>query len=426
MCPPARAAASAISSLSCRAAARKHSEEPTTAIGPAGWLYNVGAVAAAAAASAGSGDAAAAAVGKASLRRVPRGAPRWAPDRVLVRFKQGDAAAAAAAAAQARNPLPGLVLQRLAGEHHSLPVAPGTSGSTGGAATAAAARPATQLSADGVFVFSVTDSSSVPKKLAQLRANPRASAALPSRCRVGAGETALGLGCWGVALGMTAQGTGAAPSAGLVPQHQPDRRICCTSKLLPGCSRFQRSAGCAPLRVAGPAVLHPALNAACAAPNCSPGAVVASAEPDWFRYVSLAPNDALYPPTDSDQGLWHLQRVGMPTAWATTTGSKAVSRRGGAVALGRVCMSRRCHPCCCSCCDWGCSTRIRRGPAHGGTTEAQRCSACVHACMHACGTTVSLAANAGVRGCTVGEARALRPQLRPSHTPVVLCRHGCA
>ncbi|PSC76214.1 translation factor GUF1 mitochondrial isoform X1 isoform B [Micractinium conductrix] len=189
----------------------------------AGWLYNVGAVAAAAAASAGSGDAAAAAVGKASLRRVPRGAPRWAPDRVLVRFKQGDAAAAAAAAAQARNPLPGLVLQRLAGEHHSLPVAPGTSGSTGGAATAAAARPATQLSADGVFVFSVTDSSSVPKKLAQLRANP----------------------------------------------------------------------------------------------------LVASAEPDWFRYVSLAPNDALYPPTDSDQGLWHLQRVGMPTAWATTTGSKA-------------------------------------------------------------------------------------------------------
>ena len=88
------------------------------------------------------------------------------PNQVLVRFKQTPGAAAAAAA-QADRPLPGLQLQRLVGKHQATQVpAPAK---PGGAAAAAAANHT--LPADAVMLFSITDGTTVPAKLAQLRAN---------------------------------------------------------------------------------------------------------------------------------------------------------------------------------------------------------------------------------------------------------------
>lgn len=142
-----------------------------------------GSAAATAAATAASDAASDAASG--SLYRTPSGRPAWHPSRVLVRFK-ATAAAATAAAAQARSPLPGLRLKRLAGEHHAVPVPSQLSGggAAGVASAAAAGGGASSIPPDAVFVFEVTNGT-VAEAVKRLRANPRECAA----CR-GGGSTA--------------------------------------------------------------------------------------------------------------------------------------------------------------------------------------------------------------------------------------------
>lgn len=49
------------------------------------------------------------------------------------------------------------------------------------------------------------------------------------------------------------------------------------------------------------------------------------AEPVFIRYPSKEPNDPLYKSSNRYGGMWHLAQVQAPRAWATATGSKAVS-----------------------------------------------------------------------------------------------------
>ncbi|PRW32580.1 Cycloeucalenol cycloisomerase isoform B [Chlorella sorokiniana] len=112
---------------------------------------------------------------------VRQGVSRWepgeaefAPDRVMVQFK-ATPTAAAAAATQAAQPLPGLQLVRLVGEHHRIPVQspPGP----GVAAAAVAGR--SRLPPSAHMLFRITDNTTVPQKVAQLRANPAVAIAEP-------------------------------------------------------------------------------------------------------------------------------------------------------------------------------------------------------------------------------------------------------
>ncbi|KAI7838225.1 hypothetical protein COHA_007972 [Chlorella ohadii] len=110
---------------------------------------------------------------------VRRGVNRWqpgdaeyAPDRVLVKFKTTPVAAAAAAM-QAVQPLPGLQLVRLVGEHHRVPVPPPAAP---GVAAAASGR---RVPPNAHMVFRITDNSTVASKVAQLRANPAVAYAEP-------------------------------------------------------------------------------------------------------------------------------------------------------------------------------------------------------------------------------------------------------
>lgn len=105
---------------------------------------------------------------------VRRGVNRWqpgdatfAPDRVLVQFKSSPVAAAAAAT-QAAQPLPGLQLVRLVGEHHRTPVPPPAAPGVAAAAAASGRR----VPPNAHMLFQITDGMSVQAKVAQLRANP--------------------------------------------------------------------------------------------------------------------------------------------------------------------------------------------------------------------------------------------------------------
>src|SRR5690606_16245017 len=44
------------------------------------------------------------------------------------------------------------------------------------------------------------------------------------------------------------------------------------------------------------------------------------AEPDFFRYAQLVPDDTLFDPYQ-----WYLRRMGAPEAWSVTTGSDDVT-----------------------------------------------------------------------------------------------------
>lgn len=111
--------------------------------------------------------------GSRSLYRTPPGRPAWHPSRVLVRFK-ATASAASAAAVQARSPLPGLRLTRLAGEHHTVPVPsqPSSSGTIGVASVAASTGGSSSMPPDAIFVYEVTNGT-VLDAVKRLRSNPR-------------------------------------------------------------------------------------------------------------------------------------------------------------------------------------------------------------------------------------------------------------
>lgn len=103
---------------------------------------------------------------------IRRGVNRWeageaayAPDRVMVQFRSSPVAAATAAT-QAVQPLPGLRLERLVGQHHNISVP------SPAAPTVAAAAGRSRLPPSAHMVFRITDNMSVMDKVAQLRANP--------------------------------------------------------------------------------------------------------------------------------------------------------------------------------------------------------------------------------------------------------------
>ncbi|KAL4435650.1 hypothetical protein ABPG77_002613 [Micractinium sp. CCAP 211/92] len=114
-----------------------------------------------------------------SLYRTPPGRPAWHPSRVLVRFKV-TASAASAAAVQARSPLPGLRLTRLAGEHHTVqvPSQPSSSGTAGVASVAASTGGSSSMPPDAIFVYEVTNGT-VLDAVKRLRSNPLVDVAEP-------------------------------------------------------------------------------------------------------------------------------------------------------------------------------------------------------------------------------------------------------
>lgn len=104
------------------------------------------------------------------VRRLPKHAPNYAPNFVLVRFKSTPTAAGVAAV-QAKAPVvPGLQLVSLTGEHQDIWV-------PSGSAPAAAAAAAAPLPANAIMKFRITDGSKVEAKVKQLQANPGAGVA---------------------------------------------------------------------------------------------------------------------------------------------------------------------------------------------------------------------------------------------------------
>ncbi|KAL4426150.1 hypothetical protein ABPG77_007432 [Micractinium sp. CCAP 211/92] len=87
---------------------------------------------------------------------------------VLVRFRQSPRAAAAAAA-QASRPLPGLELKRLVGKHQDVHVGRDFEHASGHGSLQRALSQSEPLPSDALMLFGITDGSSVPAKVAQLK-----------------------------------------------------------------------------------------------------------------------------------------------------------------------------------------------------------------------------------------------------------------
>lgn len=98
------------------------------------------------------------------------GDPEFAPGMVLVRFKQTPRAAGAAAV-QASQPLPGLELKRLVGRHQGVRVGADFRHASGRGSLQRTLKEIEALPPDALMLFSITDGSSVPTKVAQLKAH---------------------------------------------------------------------------------------------------------------------------------------------------------------------------------------------------------------------------------------------------------------